>query len=233
MKTAMKGRKPGKAVLRERAPQIAGLLLGRYPEAECTLDHQSPFELLAGAILASQCTDERVNKITPHLFDRYPDLESLAEADQGEVEDIVRSCGLYRTKARALRETAGILLGRHGGQVPRSREELMELPGVGRKVANLIMGDAFGEQAVVVDTHCGRISRLLGFTTSDNPVIVERDLMETLPRDIWTLWGHLMVAHGRVLCRARCRLCFECPVRSLCRYGLALDPGLEEEGGCV
>ena len=221
------------ASMRTRARQVTEALSRHYPGAEVTLDHRVPWELLAGAILASQCTDERVNKVTPALFARFPDPQAMAEADQDEVESLIRTCGLFRAKARALRGSARILVEAHGGEVPRTREELMALPGVGRKIANLIMGDAFGAQAIVVDTHCARISRLLGFTDSDKPDRIERDLVKVIPQQAWTRWGHLMVAHGRDLCRARCRLCFECPVRLLCRYGMALDLPAEEEGGCV
>ncbi len=216
-----------------RARDIADLLLARYPEASCTLSHRSPWELLVGAILASQCTDERVNRITPALFTRYPDAEAMAGAELGELEGLIRSCGLFRSKARALIGSAQAILDQHGGRVPSSAPALMELPGVGRKIANLLMGDAFGAQAVVVDTHCARISHLIGFTDSDKPLRIERDLMDQLPEDLWTLWGHLMVAHGRVLCRARCRDCLACPIRQLCRYGAAVDPASGKEGDCV
>jgi endonuclease-3 len=219
---------------RKRARKIVSLLLEQYPQAECTLAYGYPWELLVGGILASQCTDERVNKVTPVLFKRYPDMHTLASANRRDVEEIVRSCGLYKTKANALVNTSAIILDRFDGQVPRTREELMELPGVGRKIANLILSDAFGFQEIVVDTHCARISRLLGFTDSDNPIKIERDLLEVVPEDSRTLWGHLMVAHGRELCRARCRMCYSCPVRPYCRYGAALQlsPDLEE-GDCV
>ncbi|NLA71952.1 MAG: endonuclease III [Clostridiaceae bacterium] len=216
-----------------RARTIVDHLSFHYPEAVCTLDHGSPWELLVGAILASQCTDARVNKITPHLFSRYPDIESMASAERSEIEKIIRSCGFFRMKGKALKGTATILLEQFDGQVPSSAEDLIELPGVGRKITNLILGDVFGEQAIVVDTHCGRISKLLGFTDSENPLRIERDLMEVLPHDSWTLWGHLLVAHGRIICKARCRDCFACPVRGLCRYGKSLDPSAGVEGDCV
>lgn len=219
---------------RKRARKIVSLLLEQYPQAECTLTYGSPWELLVGGILASQCTDERVNKVTPVLFERYPDMHTLASANRRDVEEIVRSCGLYKTKANALVSTSAMILDRFDGQVPQTREELMELPGVGRKIANLILSDAFGFQEIVVDTHCARISRLLGFTDSDNPVKIERDLLEVVPEDSRTLWGHLMVAHGRELCKARCRMCYSCPVRLYCRYGAALQPSPDpEEGDCV
>ncbi len=217
----------------DRAAGVVRELTAHYPQVSCTLAHQSPWELLVGAILASQCTDERVNQITPGLFQAFPDPAAMAAAGQEEVEELIRSCGLFRSKARALRGTARALMDEHEGRVPSTAEALMALPGVGRKIANLIMGDAFGAQAIVVDTHCARISRLLGFTDSDQPARIERDLMDVVPKEAWTLWGHLMVAHGRDLCRARCRQCHACPVRPLCRYGLSLGDGAPQEAGCV
>lgn len=219
--------------LRDRAHRVTAVLTRHYPEATVTLNHQAPWELLVGAILASQCTDARVNQVTPALFDRFPGPQAMMGADQHELESLIRTCGLFRSKARALRGTARLVVEEHAGQVPSSQKELMELPGVGRKIANLIMGDAFGAQAIVVDTHCARISNLLGFTDSDKPDRIERDLIKLIPEEAWTRWGHLMVAHGRTLCRARCRSCFECPVRLQCRYGMALDASAEVEGGCV
>jgi len=219
--------------LKKRAASIVSLLSQRYPDAVCTLSHQSPWELLVGAILASQCTDERVNRITPALFQAFPHPQAMAEANLEDLESLIRTCGLFRAKAAALKGTASRVMEVHGGQVPSTAEELMDLPGVGRKITNLILGDAFGQQALVVDTHCGRISRLLGLTDSQNPLVIEKDLAKAVPEDSWTSWGHLMVAHGRELCRARCRLCFQCPLRLLCRYGMALDPAEEEEAGCV
>ncbi len=219
---------------RERARTVVLLLFERYPQAECTLTHASPWELLVGGILASQCTDERVNKVTPILFEHYPDLQSLAYANRVDVEDIIRSCGLYKMKAKALVNASAMILDRFDGHVPRTRKELMELPGVGRKIANLILGEAFGFQEIVVDTHCGRISRLLGFTEADNPIQIEKDLLEVVPEESRTLWGHLMVAHGRDICKARCRMCFSCPVRLQCQYGAVLRPSPDiEEGDCV
>ncbi|MGI6157144.1 MAG: endonuclease III [Saccharofermentanales bacterium] len=218
---------------RIRAQAIIDRLSETYPDATCTLDHQSPWELLVGAILASQCTDERVNKVTPELFRRYPTMEAMAAASQEDLEPIIYSCGFFRSKAKALHGSANMLIDDFGGEIPHTVDELLKLPGVGRKIANLIVGDAFGGRAVVVDTHCGRISRLLGFTESESPARIERDLMEVVPEASWTVWGHLMVAHGRAICRARCRDCFACPVRDLCRYGRSLADDAGTEGDCV
>ncbi|HZK29007.1 MAG TPA: endonuclease III [Clostridia bacterium] len=216
-----------------RARAVIDCLSIQYPQAVTTLNHDSPWELLVGAILASQCTDARVNKITPHLFARYPDVESMASAEQLHIEAIIRSCGFYRMKAKALRGTAEMMLSNFDGEVPSRAEDLMALPGVGRKITNLILGDVFGKQAIVVDTHCARISKLLGFTDHVQPLRIERDLMEVLPKDAWTLWGHLMVTHGRSICKARCRDCHACPVRSLCRYGNEIDISEGVGGDCV
>jgi endonuclease-3 len=218
---------------KQRARQIIEILHLTYPDAETTLDAVSAWELLVGAILASQCTDERVNKITPHLFAAYPSLDEMAEADVGDIERIIRSCGIYRNKAKAIKGSAKIIIQEHGGQVPRTREQLLELPGVGRKIANLILGDAFGGQAVVVDTHCARISRLLGMTAEKDPVKIERDLEAVLPPDSYTDWGHFMVFHGRSICKARCRDCVACPLLNLCAYGSQLDLEGKEAGDCV
>lgn len=218
---------------KQRARQLIKILHQTYPDAGTTLNAVSAWELLVGAILASQCTDERVNKITPHLFAAYPTLAETAAADLTDIEEIIRSCGIYRNKAKAIKGSAQIILEEHGGQLPRTREHLLELPGVGRKIANLILGDAFGEQAVVVDTHCARISRLLGLTAEKDPVKIERDLEAVLPPDAYTDWGHFMVFHGRSICKARCRDCTACPLRELCAYGSQQDLAAKEAGDCV
>lgn len=218
---------------RLRAAKIIDILEKTYPEAETTLDAFSPWELLVSAILASQCTDERVNKITPQLFAVYPTVFEMAEAEFNEIEEIIRSCGIYRNKAKAIKGSASKLIKEYEGEVPRTREQLLELPGVGRKIANLILGEAFGEQAVVVDTHCARISKLLGLTAEKDPKKIERDLEAVLPPDSHTDWGHFMVFHGRTICKARCRDCVVCPVLDLCDYGSQQDLEGKEAGDCV
>lgn len=218
---------------RERAAAIVKALRAEYPEADCTLDFTSAWELLVGAILASQCTDERVNKVTPALFAAYPTPEAMAEAPLEKIERLIRSCGLYRNKAKGLKGSAREIVDHHGSHVPDTRKELMALPGVGRKIANLILGDVFGHQAVVVDTHCKRVSRLLGLTDASDVRAIERDLERVLPPDALTLWGHLMVTHGRDVCRARCRRCGACAVFSLCDYGSTLDRSNLNEDDCV
>lgn len=206
-----------------RAALLVRLLHERYPDVSCTLDFkEEPFRLLVGAILAAQCTDARVNQVTPILFERYPQIADLAEADISELENIIRSCGLFRMKAKNIKAAAEAVDSRFAGIVPDDEAALLSLPGVGRKIANLILGDSFGKQAVVVDTHCARISALLGLTESKNPQIIERDLMKVLPQEEWTNWGHLVVTHGRELCVARRPQCVLCPLVEHCPHGMKM-----------
>lgn len=213
-----------------RASEIACILKKKYPDAECTLNFKYPWQLMIAAILAAQCTDARVNIITADLFEKYPDLEAFASASQSDMEEDIRSCGLFRNKAKAIIASSGMLLERYAGEVPSDMSALLRLPGIGRKIANLIMGDSFGVPAVVVDTHCARITRLLGLTSHSDPVRIERDLMAILPKEIWTSWGHLMVAHGREICKARQPVCEECPVNKLCLYALGVKTDLRGAG---
>ncbi len=199
-------------------------LVGRYGPAACTLDgHEDPWRLIVGAILAAQCTDARVNRTTPGLFARYPSIESFATADTADIEPLIRSCGLFRTKARAIRGSAAVLVERFGGRVPDRMEELLTLPGIGRKIANLVLGDGFGIPGVVVDTHCARIARRIGLTDSEDPARIERDLRERFPPERWIAIGHLMVAHGRDLCPALRPRCRECPLQGFCRHAAGAD----------
>jgi endonuclease-3 len=198
-------------------PALLDGLRRAYPEAECALRHRNPFELLAATILSAQCTDARVNMVTPELFRRWPGPSALASAGRAEVEGVVRSTGFFRNKAKSLRGMAAALRDRHGGEVPRTMEELVALPGVARKTANVVLGTAFGiADGVVVDTHVGRIARRLGLTREEDPVKVERDLMEALPREEWTMFSHRLIHHGRRVCTARAPRCGECPVAGLC-----------------
>ncbi|MDD2374013.1 MAG: endonuclease III [Eubacteriales bacterium] len=213
-----------------RASEIARILKKKYPDAECTLNFKYPWQLMIAAILAAQCTDARVNIITADLFEKYPDLEAFASASQSDMEEDIRSCGLFRNKAKAIIASSSMLLERYAGEVPSDMDALLRLPGIGRKIANLIMGDSFGVPAVVVDTHCARITRLLGLTSHSDPVRIERDLMAILPKEIWTSWGHLMVAHGREICKARQPVCEECPVNKLCLYALGVKTDLRGAG---
>ena len=206
-----------KTARRQRANQVYDILRDEYPDAHCALVHQNPYELTVATILSAQCTDERVNKVTPVLFEAYPTPEDLAGARQEDVEEIIHSTGFYRNKARNLIGMAEAVVEEHGGQIPRTMKELAALPGIGRKTANVVLGNAFGiDEGVVVDTHVKRISKRLGFTRHTDPKKVERDLMDLFARERWTMLAHLLIFHGRALCKARSPMCPECPVAHLC-----------------
>ena len=204
----------------EQVNEIVRLLMAEYPLADCTLDWNKAYELLFSVRLAAQCTDERVNKITPALFERFPTLEAFAEADVAEVEEYVRSCGFYHSKARDIVACANVLLEKYGGELPRTMEELTALPGVGRKTANLILGDVFKVPgSTVVDTHCIRISNLLGLVDNiKDPVKIEMELRKILPPEHSSDFCHCIVLHGRAVCIARRPECERCCVRHLCRH---------------
>jgi len=202
---------------RERAAAIARRLAETYPRAECSLDFRSPFQLLVATILSAQCTDKRVNAVTPGLFERWPDAAALAAARQEEVEGVIRSTGFFRAKARSLLGCSRALVERHGSGVPRSFADLVRLPGVGRKTANVVMGAAFGDATgVVVDTHVGRISRRLGLTRRADAVRAERDLVALLESDQWIAFSHRLIELGRAVCLARRPRCAGCPLADLC-----------------
>ena len=205
-----------------RALKIARGLAKTYPDALCALNHETPFQLLAATILSAQCTDARVNLVTPELFRRWPTPQALANAKQSDVEEVVRSTGFFRAKAANLIGMARGLVTNHNGELPRTIEELTALPGVGRKTANVLLGTAFGiASGVVVDTHVRRITNLLGLTSSDNPEQIERDLIELLPQKEWVNFSHRLIHHGRRICIARRPKCDECPLLPLCpRIGL-------------
>ena len=203
---------------RARARALVRALKKAYPDAKIALDFTTPLELLAATILAAQCTDERVNQVTPALFAKYRTARDWAAADLATLEREVHSTGFYRAKARALVGMARALVERHGGEVPRAREALVRLPGVGLKTANVVLGNAFGEPAIAVDTHVFRDSQRLGLARSDDPERIHDQLVEVLPRRQWTLTSHLLQAHGRRTCGARKPLCPLCPVRSLCPW---------------
>lgn len=197
-------------VLLERLPAI-------YPDAHCELDHGNALELLVATILSAQCTDKRVNIVTAVLFRRCRGVADYAEIPQEELEGIVQSTGFFRNKAKNIRAMAGELLASHGGEVPRSLDELAALPGVGRKTANVVLGNAFGvNEGVVVDTHVGRLSRRLGLTKAADPVRVERDLMKLFPKRLWTDLSHWLIFHGRRRCFARNPDCDRCELRDIC-----------------
>ncbi|NCC66771.1 MAG: endonuclease III [Clostridia bacterium] len=200
--------------------QINGIISGlekAYPEAICSLRYEKDYELLFATRLAAQCTDERVNKITPELFRQYPTLEGIAQADVFQVEQLIKSCGFYHTKAQDIVACAGVLIERHGGKVPGTMEELTALPGVGRKTANLILGDVFKKPAVVVDTHCIRLSNRMGLVEGlKDPAKIETELKKVLPPEKSSDFCHRLVLHGRAVCTARRPDCENCPVKDFC-----------------
>ena len=203
--------------LRRRTTQILAILKRTYPDARCALHFTTPLQLLMATILSAQCTDERVNQVTPALFARCPDAASLAAISQKELEKIIHSTGFYRAKARSLRACAASLVADHQGKVPQTMEALHKLAGVGRKTANVVLGNAFGlAEGVVVDTHVGRLSRRMGLTRHLDPVKVESALVRLIPKEDWTLVSHLLIAHGRKRCNARKPDCAQCEVKKLC-----------------
>lgn len=201
----------------DRAGRVYQLLEREYPDARCELDFDDAFQLAVSTILSAQTTDVRVNAATPALFARYPGAEELAEAEVEDVEELVRATGFFRNKARHIVGFARRLVSEHDGRVPRTMEDLTKLPGVGRKTANVILGNAFGlNEGVVVDTHVKRLSGLLGFTREKDPVKVERDLIALFPRPDWTMLSHLLIWHGRRVCVARRPRCVECALAEEC-----------------
>ncbi len=216
--------RPTAAVRREsasarssRAKTLVQRLREAYPDAHCSLDFASPFQLVIATILSAQCTDKRVNMVTPELFRRWPDAAALAGAKQRDLEAVIRSTGFFRAKAKSLLGCARSLVDRHGGEVPRTIEELVRLPGVGRKTANVVLGTAFGiASGVVVDTHVGRISRRLGLTRAADAVRAERDLVRVVPRENWIQFSHWLIEHGRGVCSARRPVCDDCSLLDLC-----------------
>ncbi|MEN6450904.1 MAG: endonuclease III [Thermoguttaceae bacterium] len=214
---------PTAAAEKRRAAQIAERLAAAYPDAKCSLDFSTPLELLVATILSAQCTDERVNKVTKSLFRKYPNAARYAKADLSELEKDIQSTGFFRNKAKSIQNACRALLERHDGQVPREMAELVELPGVGRKTANVVLGTAYGiAVGVVVDTHVGRIVKRLGLTTEKDPEKIERDLMRLLPEKEWIALAHRLIQHGRRVCTARSPKCPECPLEKLCpKIGVA------------
>ena len=214
--------------LHQRAQDISVGLAETYGDAECALIHRNPFELLVATILSAQCTDERVNAVTPKLFKKYPTPQALGQSEQADVEAIIHSLGFFRAKSNNIRGMAQQLTERHGGQVPTDLEQLVALPGVGRKTANVVLGTAFGiASGVVVDTHVKRLTRLMGLTKSTTPEQIEQDLMQLLPPEQWVNFSHRLIHHGRQICIARRPQCPKCPLIHAClRVGL---PALAEE----
>jgi endonuclease-3 len=206
------------AAKRERAIAAYAILTKTYPDAKCSLDFTNPLELLIATSLSAQCTDVRVNIVTKDLFKRFRCAQDYVDASQEEVEHYVKTCGFYRNKAKNIKKACQEIIKRYDGKVPSTLEELTTLGGVGRKTANVILGACFGVPGVVVDTHCGRIARRLGFTKETDPVKVEHALMKIWPEEHWTLFSHFMVFHGRALCQARSPKCSQCPLETLCPF---------------
>ena len=207
--------RPDVALVR-RARRIDRELAEAYPDARCELDFTTPLELLVATVLSAQCTDKRVNQVTPALFARYPDAAAYAAADPADLEEVIRPTGFFRPKARALSGIGVALVERFDGQVPRTLDELVSLPGVGRKTANVVLGDAFGVPGITVDTHVGRLVRRWGWTTSEDPVRIEHEVGALIERKDWTLFSHRTIFHGRRVCFARRPACGACPVARLC-----------------
>jgi len=199
--------------------ELIRLLAECYPEPVCALEYIKDYELLFAARLAAQCTDARVNTVTPTLFKQFPTLESLACADVKKLEDIIHSCGFFRTKARDIIAASAMLIGEFGGHVPDTMEELLRLPGVGRKTANLMLGDIHGKPAVVVDTHCIRLSNRIGLVNSMDPAKIETELREALPPEESSDFCHRLVLHGRAICTARAPNCGACCIAEVCKTG--------------
>ncbi len=204
-------------------PDVARRILDRleeaHPDARCALDHRNPFELAVATILSAQCTDERVNMVTPHLFARFPDASALAAAPPAEVEEIIRSTGFFRAKTKSIVGFARGLLERHGGLVPRDFAAMVKLPGIGRKTANVVLGHAYGmNEGIAVDTHVLRVTNRLGLAKGDDPVEVEAQLMKLVPRERWTRTTDLLIFHGRRVCDARRPACGRCTLFDLCRW---------------
>jgi endonuclease III len=216
-------RPPSKKVLERKArvDAVLPILKRTYPAAKCSLDYRTPLQLLIATILSAQCTDERVNLVTKTLFKKYRTAQDLARVPQEELEKDIQSTGFFRNKAKSLRGMAAAVVERHGGQVPKTMEELTELAGVGRKTANVVLGNAYGTNVgVVVDTHVTRVSNRLGLTDhASDAVKIEHDLVQLVPQEDWTLWSHLLIHHGRAICTARKPDCTRCPLLPHCPAG--------------
>lgn len=215
MKSA-KGKLGDLAERRRRAARVVRTLARLYPQAKCSLDYHTPLQLLVATILSAQCTDDRVNRVTPALFARYPDAAAFARADQAELERMIQSTGFFRNKARSIIACCRAIVEKHGGEVPGTMEELHSLPGVGRKTANVVLGNAFGVPGLVVDTHVQRLSRRMGLTAEKTPEKIEQDLMQVIPRKSWVAFGHQMIYHGRKVCKARKPNCTQCALGTFC-----------------
>lgn len=205
-----------KQTLKERAKKITDFLRKTYPEIRCALHHDNPFQLSVATILSAQCTDKQVNRVTPPLFKKYPTPKHFAEAPLGDIEKRIKSTGFYKNKAKAIKGFSEMILAKHGGKVPKTLEELTELPGFGRKTANVVLGVAYGVPSFVVDTHVKRLTYRMGLTKQKNPTKIEFEMMEIVPNKDWNDLGLLLIQHGRQICSARKPRCEVCPLNVLC-----------------
>lgn len=207
---------------KRRVQKLIGLFRRYYPDAHCALHYKTPEQLLFATILSAQCTDERVNMVTPYLFEAYPALKDMARAKQADVERIIQSTGFFRNKAKSLIGAAKVLVEKHMSEVPQDLEALVHLPGVGRKTANVVLGNAYGiASGVVVDTHVKRLSQRLGLVKSSNPEVIERELVTLVPQQDWVMFSHWLISHGRAVCKARKPACEKCFLYDSCpRKGL-------------
>jgi endonuclease-3 len=219
---------PTRLALVRRARRTDRELAALHPDAHCELDFSTPLELAVATILSAQCTDKRVNEVTPALFRRYPTAPDYAAADRSELEDLIRPTGFFRNKAGSLIGLGAALVERHGGEVPGRLEDLVQLPGIGRKTANVVLGNAFGVPGLTVDTHFGRLVRRFGWTTEEDPVKVEQVVADLLPKAEWTMFSHRVIFHGRRVCHARKPACGACGIAALCpSYGVGpTDPAV-------
>jgi endonuclease-3 len=202
-----------------KAQAILKLLVEQYPRAHCTLDFANPLELLVATVLSAQCTDERVNLVTPAVFKKYPTASDYAAAPLGDLEEAFHSTGFFRQKAKSIQQLCQVLVEKFDGQIPASLEELVKLPGIGRKTANVILGNVFHIPGIVVDTHVGRVSQRLGLTSNKDPVKIEFDLMELVPQTQWTAFSHQLIVHGRQICTAKKPKCPACFLLPYCDFG--------------
>ncbi len=217
-KAAKQQRDTGTGELKKRAQRIVKVLAKEYPDSKCALDYRNAYELLMATILSAQCTDVRVNMVTPVLFEKYPTPGDLADAEMGELESIIKSTGFFRQKAKSLVACCQDIVERFGGELPKTMDELSTLAGVGRKTANVILGNVFGVPGIVVDTHVKRLSNRLGLTQQSDPNKIEKDLMEMIPEKEWTLFSLRLIDHGRKVCDARKPQCIECALRKDCPF---------------
>lgn len=203
---------------KEKAKKVLEILEREFPEAKIALEFRNPLELLIATILSAQATDKLVNKVTGHLFKKYRSAKDFAEADLSELETDISSINFFRNKAKSIKACCAVLIEKHGGKVPNTLEDLVELPGVGRKTANIVLGNAYGKNALAVDTHVKRVSQRLGLTESDDPDTIEEDLKALIPEEMWTKTTHLFIQHGRKTCKAINPFCYTCPLRDYSVY---------------